>query len=307
MEGFRHEALLYAGEQEFVDGTVPFIHEAVAAGEPIMVVVDGPKLDLLRSRLNGESERVIFSDMREVGENPARIIPAWEEFVNEHAGAGRLRGIGEPIGPGRGESELDECHRHESLINLAFENADDFWLMCPYDVEALSPSVVAEAQFNHPHLVDPHGARAESPAWCGPEQVRFPYDRPLPEPGGEPRELRFDVATLPLLRRFAARLAARAGLAEQRISDLLLAVNEVATNSVKHGGGHGLLRVWQEPDRVVCEVRDAGLIDSPLAGRRRPDPTQGGGRGLWLANQLCHLVQLRSFAEGSVVRLHMRI
>ena len=51
---------------------------------------------------------------------------------------------------------------------------------------------------------------------------------------------------------------------------------------------------------------DAGRIADPLAGRQRPTSGQSGGHGLWLCNQICDLVQLRTFATGSVVRLHTR-
>ena len=57
---------------------------------------------------------------------------------------------------------------------------------------------------------------------------------------------------------------------------------------------------------MICEVRDSGRLDKPLAGRARPELGQGGGWGLWLANQLCDLVQLRTLPDGSVVRLHLR-
>ena len=86
----------------------------------------------------------------------------------------------------------------------------------------------------------------------------------------------------------------------------MLAVNEVATNSVRHGGGRGRLRAWQERDVLICEVRDGGRLDDPLVGRRRPTGAQIGGYGLWLANQVCDLVQLRSRADGCAVRVHMR-
>jgi anti-sigma regulatory factor (Ser/Thr protein kinase) len=307
VSGFRHEALLYAGEQEFLDATVPFIRDAIARGEPILVVVEGGKLELLRAQLGDDADGVIFADMDDVGANPGRIIPAWRDFVDEHSAAGRrVRGIGEPIGPDRKPAELAECHRHEALLNVAFEDVEGFWLLCPYDTEALAPEIVEQARYTHPRLATA-GAQADSPAWAGPEQARFPFTEPLPPPAGEPRELRFEVHTLQLLRRFVARLARQAGLAEPSISDLVLATNELATNSVSHGGGHGLLRIWREPDRVICEVGDAGVIDSPLAGRVRPDLEDPGGRGLWLANQVCDLVQVRSFGDGSVVRLHMRV
>jgi hypothetical protein len=81
----------------------------------------------------------------------------------------------------------------------------------------------------------------------------------------------------------------------------------VATNSLRHGGGRGVLRLWCAANAVVCEVSDAGRIDAPLVGRHRPAPTQTSGFGVWLANQVCDLVQVRSFPEGSVVRLHMSL
>ena len=54
----------------------------------------------------------------------------------------------------------------------------------------------------------------------------------------------------------------------------------------------------------MCEVSDNGVIAPPLAGREQPEGP--GGNGLWIANQACDLVQIRSFGGGSVVRLHKR-
>ena len=95
-----------------------------------------------------------FADMADVGTNPARIIPAWREFVDAHAGQGRrLRGIGEPIWAERSPDELVECQRHEALLNLAFAGAEDFWLLCPYDVDALGADVIDKAHRSHPAVV----------------------------------------------------------------------------------------------------------------------------------------------------------
>ena len=84
--GFRHEALLYAGDDGFVDGTLPWLREAVAAQEPTLVVVSAARIARLRDELGPDAEDVTFADMAEVGINPARIIPAWREFVDAHAG-----------------------------------------------------------------------------------------------------------------------------------------------------------------------------------------------------------------------------
>ena len=87
----------------------------------------------------------------------------------------------------------------------------------------------------------------------------------------------------------------------------MLAVGELAANSVRHGGGRGILRIWRTEAALVCEVRDRGHIDDPLVGRRRPPLAQLGGRGLWIANSVCDLVQVRSNAQGTAVRVHMAL
>jgi hypothetical protein len=64
------------------------------------------------------------------------------------------------------------------------------------------------------------------------------------------------------------------------------------------------LRLWRTADALVCEVVDAGVVTDPLTGRFAPDMEEPDGRGLWMVNQLCDLVQLRSSGEGTTVRVH---
>jgi anti-sigma regulatory factor (Ser/Thr protein kinase) len=298
---FRHEALLYAGEDEFLAATVPFVRAALDADEPIMVALPRARLELLRARLNGGAERVTFVDMEVLGVNPARIIPAWEDFVAEHAGSGRrLRGIGEPIWAGRSDVELAECQLHETLLNVAFADGPPFWLVCPYDTAALAPAVIQEARCSHPIVSAEKSDRFRAVEADG------VLEGPLPEPPADAEELAFDTARVPVARAFVRERAA--GLEGDRLAGLLVAVTEAATNSVRHGGGRGVLRVWREQDRLVCDVQDAGRIADPLAGRRRPVSVDaGGGWGLWLTNSLCDLVQLRTSAGGTTIRLHMRV
>lgn len=301
---FRHEALLYDGEVGFLTGTLPFIREGVAAGEPVLVVVSAAKIGLLRAALGGDADRVAFADMAGVGANPARIIPAWRDFVAVTDGGRHARGIGEPIWAERTPAELVECQRHETLLNLAFAGVPAWWLLCPYDTRALGPDVLEEAERSHPYLSE-RGAARESSGYRGLEQAAEPFAAPLPDPPTPPAELGFGPGSLVGLRELVSRQAAAAGLGPGRAADLVLAVDEVATNSLRHGGGRGTLRVWPEDGALVCEVRDAGRLQDPMAGRERPTSERDGGRGLWMVNQLCDLVQLRSFPDGAAVRLHM--
>jgi anti-sigma regulatory factor (Ser/Thr protein kinase) len=302
---FRHEALLYAGLDGFVEGTIGFIREGLASDEPVMCAVCPERIARLRAELGDEAERVRFVDMTVAGTNPGRIIPIWRDFVEEHAGdpLRHLRGIGEPLWAGRSDAEVLECQLHEALLNLAFRDAPRFTLLCPYDANGLSNDVIASVCLSHPLLVE-DGTTRPSDAYLGLD-VRDRFGASLPEPDTTPRELRFAIDDLSALRRTVSDYARAAGMPAARRHDLVLAVNELATNSIRHGGGHGRLRMWNENGSVVCEVSDAGSITEPLVGRQRPRTGQIGGYGLWLANQLCELVQLRSHEQGSVVRVHM--
>jgi anti-sigma regulatory factor (Ser/Thr protein kinase) len=304
--GFRHEALLYVGEVDFVRWTSSFIRDGIEAGEPVLVVVGAERIADLRDELGPQSSAVRFSDMVDIGRNPARIIPVWKAFVDEHRALGRpLRGIGEPIWAARGPAELIECERHEALLNLAFADTRAFWLLCPYDTRSLARSVVEEAHRNHPFVWDGSGHRRNR-EFRTLREIAEPFDVPLPEPPSESEEIRFAMSDLAGVRASVERHAARCGLEPSRAEDLVLAVNEIVTNSVRHGGGAGVLQMWEADDSLIAEIRDVGHIDRPLLGREQPTLDQSSGFGLWIANQVCDLVQIRTFPEGSVVRLYVR-
>ena len=302
---FVHEAFLYHDSGEFLRGTLEFIRAGVDAGEPVFVVLNAEKIALLREALGEDADRVLFADMADVGANPARIIAAWHDFVDEHGAGGRpIRGIGEPIWAGRSDPELAECHRHESLLNLAFADTPSFRLLCPYDVSALDPAVLEEAARTHPYVSDVESLR-ESGSYRGLEAISEPFADELSEPPGSAEAIAFDADSLADVRELVTRRAQDAGLRAERTDALVLAVNEIATNSIRHGGGSGVIRAWEDGGFLLFQVEDAGRIDAPLAGRRQPVLDQPGGRGLWLANRLCDLVQVRTFEDGNVVRIHM--
>jgi anti-sigma regulatory factor (Ser/Thr protein kinase) len=303
-ERFRHEALLYDGLDGFVAEVGAFLRDGVAQGEPALVVVDATKIDLLREAVENAPE-VTFADMAEVGANPARIIPAWREFVSRHAGGGRrFRGVGEPIWAGRTPAELVECQRHESLLNVAFDDGPAWWLLCPYDTESLHPAVLAEAERSHPH-VGTRGGHRHSGTFRG-DRCREVFEGDLADPPVFATVVQFGPGPLGEVRQFVLQRAQSMGLHEGRAADLMVAVSELATNSVRHGGGGGTIRVWEDDGALVCEVRDRGRITDPLVGRAVPQVEGDTGRGLWLVHQLCDLVQIRSGDEGTTVRVHVR-
>jgi anti-sigma regulatory factor (Ser/Thr protein kinase) len=298
--GYRHEAFLYSGLPEFLAGALSFIRRAVSAGDPVLVVVSAAKIDLLRRQLGAEAAHVAFADIADVG-NPARIIALWQAFTAGNAGAAQLCGIGEPVDPGRSPVELAECQLHEALLNVAFDANTPLWLLCPYDLEALGADVIDEAQRTHPFVA--RGDQRQVSSVFEPIDPAEPFDRPLSPPPAAAASMSFGSGDLRRLRAFVADHAEEAGLGGDGATGVVLAVSEIASNSIRHGGGRGELRIWTEGDILVCEVSDRGHITSPLVGRVRPMRDAGGAAGLWLANQLCDLVQISSSARGTTVRV----
>ena len=302
---FRHEALFYGGLDGFVEGTSAFVREGLEAGEPTLVVAGSDKLAALRAELGAQADLVQFADMGDVGLNPARIIPAWVDFLAHSAPDGRrVRGIGEPIWAERSSDELVECQRHESLLNVAFADSPGWWLLCPYDVGELSSDVLDEARRSHPYLWQ-KGVHTGSSTYRDLETTAKPFDVPLPPRPAGHQLIILDVANLHHVREVVGRAARSHGLDEGRAADLVLSVNELAGNSLRHGGGSGSVRIWTADRMLICEIEDGGRLDKPLAGRERPLTDRENGFGLWLVNQLCDLVQVRTFEKGNVIRLHM--
>jgi len=298
--GFQHQALIYEGADEYLAGTVPFLRGALEAGEPALVVVGREQTELLEGELGDDAERVRFLPMDQVGRNPARIIPLWQDFLDENRGSS-VRGIGEPVWVARSPAALEECRRHESLLNVAFASGPTWSLLCPYDAGSLPDEALEKVWHSHRQVLR-EGRIEESAAF---ECDLDCFQGDLPPPAAPPETLTFGLGELPEVRARVAAAAERAGMEPVAVADLVTATSELAANSITHGGGVGILRLWIEDGRLLAEVEDRGRIEEPLVGRLRPGITQDGGRGLWLANQLCDLVQIRSGEQGTVVRLHL--
>lgn len=314
--GFCHQTLHYRGTDALVGSVVAFARSGAARGEPTLVMMGAAKLASIAEALADESASgsVELADMDTVGANPARIIPAWRAFVDRQPTGTALRGVGEPIDRRRAGAALDECAEHERLLNVAFDDLGDrpFWLLCPYDVAALDPAVVAGSRHTHPFVLEAGGAgglvHATSPDYDRPDGTTGTPGAPLPPPPATARHVDVaagDPAALRQTRVAVEDAGRRYGLGDATW-ELVLATHEVLTNALLHGRGQVDVALWPEGDTLVCQVAGAGELHDALVGRRAPSPGGPGGRGLWLANQLCDLVQVRQAGSRTVVRLHRR-
>jgi anti-sigma regulatory factor (Ser/Thr protein kinase) len=301
VNGFRHEVAFYEGMGDLVRAVVPFVREGVARREPVLVAMAPARLDVVERALGADAVRVDFVDMTELGANPACIIPEWRRFLEDTADQGAARGVGEPVWPGRRDVELCETDLHEALLNLAFDGGPTWRLLCPYDVSALPRQVVSDARRNHPVV---HAAADGAPSdYAGHDSARRTFASALPPVPSDALVHRFAGIDISGVRRLVRVVALEQGLEPRRVDDLMLAAHELATNSVTHGGGRGEVAIWREPGALAVEIHDQGWIEDPLVGQGLLDLQAEAGRGIWMANQLCDLVQVRSGDRGTQVRL----
>jgi anti-sigma regulatory factor (Ser/Thr protein kinase) len=286
---FAHPVLFYRGAADYLAGTVPFIRSALAAGEPVAAVVPTAHLQLLRDELGPDAGSVWLVDMSVAGRNPGNIIPGvMRPFADKHDGPVRI--VGEAVWPGRTAVEYPACAQHEALVNDAFAGLDAT-ILCPYDAENLTQDVLDDARRTH------HTTEYE------PDLVVERYNQRLDVPGEA--LTRTTHAGFPPIRRSVAAFATRAGL--ERVDDMVLAVDELTANSVRHGGGAGTVYLWSEPGSVVCQVEDHGHLTNLLAGRVPASVTQFGGRGLLLVNHLADLVRIHTSPKGTAVRVYFKL
>ncbi len=300
---FRHLALFYRGRGEYLAALRGFIQASRARGDAVFVAVPKRKAELVRRELDGDLAQVALVDMAELGRNPARIMPALLTYAGKHCGQ-HVCCIGEPIWPGRTAAEVQEATRHEALINLAFRHSP-VTVLCPYDSTGLPKSVIADAARTHPAVIKDRQQTA-SARYLGPPDFPPRCNRALPRPPVHAEALGYSGDLRPV-RSFVASRAKCAGLTAPRLPDLVLAVSELAANTLRHTDGGGIVQVWQTGEEIICQVADTGQITDPLARHRAPSDELLGGKGLWLVNQVCDLVQARTGQAGTTTRLHMRL
>ncbi|MET8282219.1 ATP-binding protein [Micromonospora sp. NPDC005174] len=114
----------------------------------------------------------------------------------------------------------------------------------------------------------------------------------------------YEVASdLRALRAFVWDAATARGLSAERVELLVLAVSELATNTLQHTVGGGRVRLWAEGDQVFCDVVDQG--PARALGRDMPAANAVRGRGLAIVEQVCDEVTVRAAPEGTIVRIRL--
>ena len=191
----------------------------------------------------------------------------------ENAADGQpVRGIGEPIWPGRRPEEVMECQLHEALLTVAIEQRIPLWLLCPYDVQALALDVVTEAQLSHPVLFENQGHRSGS-SFGGPHHIGTIFEGDLPPVEMAASQWTFGRENLPAIREDVTNQALRAGLS--RSSSVAAAqsrADSLRTADVLTLAEARSKRASQGADLPKRGVGPVGLEPTTYGLKERPKP-----------------------------------
>jgi anti-sigma regulatory factor (Ser/Thr protein kinase) len=302
---YEHDLLLHDSPEELAAVAAPFLWAGLEAGDAA-VVVAGPQATAVLTEALGNDDRVLVLEPTDVYRlrTPAAITE-FRRLAAQRAPHGqRLRIVGETV---FGPTPRDwlEWQRYEAVINEALR-IQPLWGLCVYDTNRLPDEVIESGLRTHPNLVTTEGRRA-NPDFE--EPAAFLRSLPVPpEPLERTQPLLSvdDVSDFIGLRHTVGERLARLGGSPDLVEDLHLAIDEMTSNAVRHGGPPVQLRLWASGDRVVCTISDRGPgMDDPFAGY---GPAHGtdlsrGGMGLWLARQLCDHVDVIDHGAGLTVRL----
>lgn len=299
----RHDALFYGSDDEFTEPMTAFISEGLDAGDAAVVVATDRNNLLLRNALGAAASEVSFIDADDWYQRPGKTIEGYHRVLNEltSAGAPQVRVIGQ-VKFGDRPAEQRSWTRYEAVLNQVFESSPA-WIVCPYDTKALPDHVLEHASRTHPQVWH-QKSRQVSDRYIDPSLLLTE----IPEPFAIPRAL--PILQLPIsdglqtLRNLVERTAVWRGLAAERCQDLMVAVNEIVTNVLRHADGKGQLQMWDAGTSLICEVTDQGPgLNDPFAGYIPPPAESVGGMGLWIARQLVDRVAIAFDGEGSRVQL----
>ncbi|NMO52906.1 sensor histidine kinase [Actinoplanes sp. TBRC 11911] len=281
-----HEAFVYDDDEDFVAALVPFLTDGLRDGEAVVAAVAKHNTNLLRRGLGDDADRVTFIDRDTWYVRPATTIAGWTDLLTSVRARGHesIRIIGEVAFGSR--TRHDSWVRYESAVNDIFATAPA-WIICPYDTRRLPGRIIADARRTHPVVTADR--RGPSESYQQPADLLRTLAEPLPPISRAPLvTMSLDVPMGARRARYVVQAVAEGlGWPRPAIDDLLLAVTEIAVNSVIHGRAERHLSVWIEPTAITCEVTDHGdgLAD-PLVGYRPPAQSVEHGVGLWLAHQL---------------------
>lgn len=294
----RHNAFVYASQDEYVARSVTFLKDGLEAGEGAIVAHTRPGLAAMREALGSDAEAVRFVDVSSTYTRPARTLAAYHKvFADELQRTPSLRAVAD-VQFGSDPREWDLWMGYEAVFNRSFGHLP-VWVWCTYNGDRLTDPILEGVWRTHPEVV-------ADDAWNTSEDYEDPDQilrriTPEPTPISDLRSIGFGQDAEEFRERLACALVDEQ-VSEAKVLDMLLAATQVANNAIEYGGGVEDVRIGRAEGRFVCEITDQGPgFDDPGAGYLAP--RAGTGSGLWVARQLTWQIEFFRSPAGFTARL----
>ena len=305
-----HAAGFHGSAADLLDQLAPLVVQAVERDDPLAIALQPATERALADRLGGSiapEDRLVRlrrPDGGPAGASAQTLAARWAlelravgvargrpvTVFNEHAAA--LDGA-----DGRFWTELD------AALNVALGDLP-VRITCFYPELPLHLEILDGARRNHPLLLT-DGELRHNPGHHDPRAVLSARPAARPPLLGPPDvRLSFSAWQLHEVRTSVERALFGRGYERERIEDIVLAVNELATNAVEHGTPEAQLSLWTGGHGLLCEIDDGGTLRDPLPGLQAPHPAEPRGRGVWIARQLCDSLHVWTDGRGTHVRVH---
>lgn len=297
-----HTALVYEGLDQFLAGVGRFVRDGLAADDRVMVLASPDKLERLQALLGDDAGRVDVGSSDDAYRPQARAIHLAQAYLHEQPGR-RTRMVAEQDLTRQRPLEVEAYMRQEASANVVYEGFP-VSILCAYDAGVVPEGVLSSCRQTHSSLlvddrIEPNEQYVEPRTFLSGMRASQP-------PVDTEWHICDNVDDLVVARALVQRHALDLGLGLDPTRDLVLAANEVLTNALTHGLPPARMYLYSEGPALVCHVHDAGGgVADPLVGYLPPVEGATGGRGLWLARQLCDAVEVARDATGTHVRLLM--
>ncbi len=304
---YRHAALFFRSDEEFLARAVPFLQEGLSAGEAALIVCEEEHNALLAGALPDDA-RVLVLPRSAVYTRAAHVCVAYERLVHRLLadGARGARLVSEPCYGS--EPEAWRAWTTVEAVSNVILNSLPLSSVCGYDLRALSAPMLLDTERAHPHLLTAAGP-VPSDAYVHPADLFGSTPAPPDPLEATPPSLDLgniiDRAAVARARDQVRSLLDATCPHDPVGAEFLGAVAEVMTNALSHGRPPLHLRVWTTSSRLLCTVTDRGPgADLLFAGYVRGDIDDEGTRaGLWLARQTCDRLDAYRTPDGFTVRL----
>ncbi|MDN5918140.1 MAG: sensor histidine kinase [Pseudonocardia sp.] len=302
----QHAAGFYESRTDLLAQVVPMVREALERGDGVVLAVQPSTADALREMMGGAREVTLLDHPDEpLGGCGQSLAVHRAQVFDALTASGPITAITEHDsrfdGPdGRFWTELDTAAQ-AAMAHLPVR------LTCFFPLLPLHQVVLDGARRSHP-LIRENGLVRPNPDHLPPGDVLAQIPIPSPVLLGAPHhQIEFGTERLAEIRALVERVLHDDRYTAEQVDDVVIAVNEVATNAVEHGRGPANLTLWVGPGYCVVEVHDRGVLADPLPGLTAPPPDHDHGWGLWVARRSCEYLRVWTDPAGTHVRIHITV